>query len=162
MKPLLTNIQVHIHKNCSATMVLIKSKPDYVDTTDVDDFKPLPKYGHLSEKTPEFLAVEPDIKAMYDMLWEKCPDLPSFRTVAGNRDAPMPPGGPDRYAEVRTEFLKFNARDGHEVELKVYKSPNVAPEATLVYRMHGGGMYSYSILLYFTSRVKPPSPSTYL
>ncbi|KAI1135988.1 alpha/beta-hydrolase [Hypoxylon sp. FL0543] len=117
-------------------MVQLKDKPEYVD---VDaDFKPLPKYGHLSEKTPEFLAAEPAIKAAYDQLWA-LPDFPAFRQAAGDADAVMPPAGPDRYREVTTELLHFPTRDGQLLELKVYKSPNAAPDATLVYRMHGGG-----------------------
>ncbi|KAI1129332.1 alpha/beta hydrolase fold-domain-containing protein [Nemania abortiva] len=117
-------------------MIGLKDKPQYVDLD--PEFKPLPKYGHLSEKTPEFLAVEDAIRIMYDKLWD-LPDLPTFRQVAGNPDAVMPPGGPDRYRDVETELLHFSARDGHLIELKIYKSPHVAPDATLVYRMHGGG-----------------------
>ncbi|KAI1413154.1 alpha/beta-hydrolase [Hypoxylon sp. FL1857] len=117
-------------------MVYIRDKPKYVDV-DVD-FKPLPKYGHLSEMTPEFLAAEPAIKAAYDQLWA-LPDFPAIRQAAGDADAVMPPGGPDRYREVTTELLHFPTRDGQLLELKVYKSPNVVPDATLVYRMHGGG-----------------------
>ncbi|KAI0118178.1 alpha/beta hydrolase fold-domain-containing protein [Nemania sp. FL0031] len=117
-------------------MIGLKDKPQYVDLD--PEFKPLPKYGHLSEKTPEYLAVEDAIRAAYDKLWE-LPDIPAFRRGAGDPDAVMPPGGPDRYRDVVTELLHFPARDGQVIELKVYKSPRVAPEATLVYRMHGGG-----------------------
>jgi acetyl esterase/lipase len=101
------------------------------------EFTPLPKYGHLSEKTPELVAVEDAIRAAYAKLYT-LPDIPSFREAAGDPEAAMPPGGPDRHREVVTEFLQFPARDGHLLELKVYKSPNVVSDATLVYRMHGG------------------------
>ncbi|KAI1427255.1 alpha/beta hydrolase fold-domain-containing protein [Xylaria sp. FL1777] len=117
-------------------MIGLKDKPQYVDID--PNFKPMPKYGHLSEKTPEFLEVEDAISAAYEQLWA-LDDMPSFREAAGDADAPMPPGGPDRYCEVKTELLYFPARDGHLIELKVYQSPNVAADATLVYRMHGGG-----------------------
>ncbi|KAI1276290.1 alpha/beta hydrolase fold-domain-containing protein [Xylaria sp. FL0933] len=117
-------------------MIGLKDKPQYVDID--PNFKPMPKYGHLSEKTPEFLEVEDAIGAAYERLWA-LPDMPAFREAAGDADAAMPPGGPDRYREVKTELLHFLARDGHLIELKVYKSPNVAADATLVYRMHGGG-----------------------
>ncbi|KAI0877971.1 alpha/beta hydrolase fold-domain-containing protein [Hypoxylon argillaceum] len=116
-------------------MIGLKDKPQFVDLD--PGFKPLPKYGHLSEKTPEFLVVEDAIFAAYDQLW-KLPDIPTFRQVAGDSDAALPPGGPDRYRDVKTELLHFPARDGHLIELKVYKSPHVAPDATLMYRMHGG------------------------
>ncbi|KAI1109621.1 alpha/beta hydrolase fold-domain-containing protein [Nemania sp. NC0429] len=117
-------------------MIGMKDKPQYFDLD--PDFKPLPKYGHLSEKTPEFLAAEDAIRTGYNQLWS-LPDMAAFRKAAGDPDAAMPPGGPDRYRDVKTELLQFPARDGHLLELKVYKSPNVVPDATLVYRMHGGG-----------------------
>ncbi|KAI0889642.1 alpha/beta-hydrolase [Annulohypoxylon maeteangense] len=117
-------------------MVALKDKPEYVDL-DVD-FTPLPKHGHLSEKTPEFIEAEPAIAAAYDQLWA-LPDFAAFRQAAGDPDAPMPHGGPDRYCDVVTELLQVPARDGHLIELKIYKSPKVLPGATLVYRMHGGG-----------------------
>ncbi|KAI2639291.1 alpha/beta-hydrolase [Xylaria nigripes] len=117
-------------------MIEVNDKSIYVDFD--PDFKPLPKYGHLSKKKPEFLAAEDAIGAAYDKFWA-LPDIPSFRRAAGNADAVMPPGGPDRYRDVRAELLYFTARDSHVVELKVYKSPNVLPNATLMYRMHGSG-----------------------
>lgn len=117
-------------------MVLLKSKPEYVDTD--PDFKPLPKHGHLSEKNPAFAAIEDAVAAAYAPLWA-LPDFAAFRAAAGDPDAVMPTGGPDRYKDVVTELVQFPARDGHLVELKIYKSPNVVPDATLMYRMHGGG-----------------------
>ncbi|KAI0521128.1 alpha/beta hydrolase fold-domain-containing protein [Xylaria bambusicola] len=118
-------------------MIGLKDKPQYIDM--VPDFKPMPKYGHLSEKTPELLDSEDAISAVMEALWA-LPDMAAIRQAAGDADAAMPPGGPDRYREVKTEFLHFPARDGHLVELKVYKSPHVAADATLMYSMHGGGM----------------------
>jgi hypothetical protein len=127
-------------------MVALKDKPEYID---IDaNFKPLPKYGHLSEKTAEFVAVEAAIGAAYDKFWKDCPDLPSFRRAAGDSDAVMPPSGPGRYRDVKTELLHFAARDGHLIELKVYKSPNVTPDATLMYRMHGGGKGTLHLSLF--------------
>ncbi|CAI4220209.1 unnamed protein product [Parascedosporium putredinis] len=96
----------------------LKEEPQYIKL--VPDFKPLPKYGHLSEITPEFAAIRSAVDKAYE------------------GDAAIPPGGPDR-SKLVTEILHFPARDGHSVELKVYKSPNVVENATLVYRMHGGG-----------------------
>ena len=126
-------------------MIGLKDKPQYIAIDPNSDFKPLPKYGHLSEKTPEFLEAEDALRAAYAQLWG-LPDMAAFRQAAGDPDAVMPPGGPDRYRQVKTELLHFPARDGHLIELKIYKSPGVAADATLVYRMHGGGTKS------------PPSP----
>lgn len=116
----------------------LKDKPQHVAVDPA--FRPLPEHGHLSEKCPDFVAAEPAIDAIYKQLWA-LPDFQAFREAAGDADAVMPPGGPDRYRDVTTELLQFPARDGQLVELKVYKSPQVKPNATLMYRMHGGGMY---------------------
>ncbi|KAI2604450.1 alpha/beta-hydrolase [Hypoxylon fragiforme] len=114
----------------------LKDKPQHVAVDPA--FRPLPEHGHLSEKCPDFVAAEPAIDAIYKQLWA-LPDFQAFREAAGDADAVMPPGGPDRYRDVTTELLQFPARDGQLVELKVYKSPQVKPNATLMYRMHGGG-----------------------
>lgn len=112
------------------------TKYKYVDLD--PDFRPLPKYGHLSEKKPEYAAIEGAIDAAYAPFAEL--PFPEVRAKTGDPDAVMPPGGPDRYRDVETELLNITARDGHIVGLKVYKSPQVEPNATLMYRMHGGGM----------------------
>lgn len=120
--------------------MLGKSHLDYVVID--DSFTPLPKYGHLSQKTANYAAAEPALRASIETVLS-LPDFPAFREMAGDPDAIIPPGGPNRTRDVITELLYFKARDGHELELKVYKSPNVAPDATLFYRMHGGGMTHY-------------------
>ncbi|KAI1763260.1 alpha/beta-hydrolase [Hypoxylon sp. FL1150] len=117
-------------------MVQLKDKPEYVDI-DVD-FKPLPKYGHLPEKTSEFIAAELAIEPPHNYFWSQ-PNFPGFRRAAGDPNAVMPPGGPDRYRDVVAESLQLPARDAHLLEVKVSMSPDVRPDATLVYRMHGGG-----------------------
>jgi hypothetical protein len=113
-----------------------KPQLDYVSID--DSFTPLPKHGHLSEKTADYAAIEPSLHAGIEAVLN-LPDFPAFRELAGDPDAVMPPGGPDRVRDVVTELLSFKTRDGGEVELKVYKSPNVLPDATLMIRMHGGG-----------------------
>lgn len=117
--------------------MLLKPAPQYVDFN--VDFNPLPKYGNLSEKIPEFVAAEASINAAYSVLWAS-PDFAAFREAAGDADAAMPPGGPDRDRDIVSELLEFPARDDNMIELKVYKSPDVVEDATLMYRMHGGGM----------------------
>ncbi|KAF4964817.1 hypothetical protein FZEAL_10836 [Fusarium zealandicum] len=113
-----------------------KLRPEYVDL-DVD-FKPLPKHGHLSQKHPAFLASEAAINAAFQSLYD-APDHPALRKLAGTADAAIPPGGPDRDRDIITQLLCFPARDGSMIELKVYKSPRVVQDATLMYRIHGGG-----------------------
>lgn len=117
----------------------LKEEPQYIKL--VPDFKPLPKYGHLSEITPEFAAIRSAVDKAYEGIWGAA-DWAAFRGFVPQGDAAIPPGGPDR-SKLVTEILHFPARDGHSVELKVYKSPNVVENATLVYRMHGGGESSF-------------------
>ncbi|KAK2614532.1 hypothetical protein N8I77_001344 [Diaporthe amygdali] len=116
-------------------MIYTKSQSDYVDFD--ANFQPLPKLGHFSRKHPAYEAAEEAIGAAFSQLY--ClPDFESFRNAAGDIDAIIPPGGPDRYRDVTTQLMHFATRDGHIAELKVYKSPNVEPNAVLMYRMHGG------------------------
>lgn len=117
--------------------MLLKDNIQYVK---VDGFTPLPKYGHLSEKHATYAAAEPVLKEGFSKMFE-CPNWATVREMMGDPDAPLPPGGPDR-SSIVTELINFNARDGTEIELKVYKSPNVNPNAVLMYRMHGGGRSS--------------------
>ncbi|KAI8303222.1 AB hydrolase superfamily protein [Colletotrichum sp. SAR11_59] len=117
-------------------MLTEKTKPEYVDLD--TEFHPLPKHGHLSAKHPVYTASEAAVGTMYEEA-RKQENFASLRSVFVDADAPMPRGGPDRYRDVITELLYFKARDGKEIELKVYKSPNVEPNAALMYRMHGGG-----------------------
>ncbi|KAF4500340.1 AB hydrolase superfamily [Fusarium agapanthi] len=119
----------------TVTMGYMKTTYDYFDLN--APFTPLPKYGHLSKKTPEYKQVETSIRKTYEVLFS-LPDFLSIRAVAGGADAVMPPWGPDRYRNVVTELIDIPTRDGTMIELKVYKSPNVKDNAVLMYRMHGG------------------------
>ncbi|KAI3390701.1 hypothetical protein diail_8812, partial [Diaporthe ilicicola] len=116
-------------------MIDTKSQSDYVNFD--ADFKPLPKFGHLSQKHPAYEAAEEAIAAGYSELYS-LPNFEAFRKAAGDADASIPPGGPDRSRDVTTQLMHFTTRHGHKAELKIYKSPNVAPNAVLMYRMHGG------------------------
>ena len=118
-----------------------KDRPQYVEVS--PDFRPMPKYGHLSEKDPEWEKVE-NAYAAAVAPFQSAPTLTAFREMAGDPDAVMPADGPDRYRDLKTELLHFPARDGHMLELKVYKSTQVEPNATLMYRMHGGGMSTFA------------------
>lgn len=120
-------------------MIYTKPHPDYVNFD--ENFQPLPKFGDLSKKHPAYEAAEEAIRTSYSKLYS-LPDIQSFRTAAGDADATIPPGGPDRYRDVTTQLMHFTTRDGHKAELKIYKSPNVQPHAVLMYRMHGGGEYT--------------------
>lgn len=117
-------------------MGYLKTQYDYIDVA--SPFTPLPKYGHYSKKTPEYEQAEPSLRAVYSAL-NNLPDIPTVRAASGDADAVMPPGGPDRYKDIVTEFINIPTRDGTMIELKVYKSPNVNTNAVMMYSMHGGG-----------------------
>ncbi|KAF5002485.1 hypothetical protein FGRMN_310 [Fusarium graminum] len=117
-------------------MGFIKTKSDWFNLQ--APFTPLPKYGHLSKKTPEYEMAEPSIREVF-AAQHALPDFPAVRVAAGDPDAAMPSGGPDRYKDVITELIDIPTRDGTLIELKVYKSPRVVSNAVLMYRMHGGG-----------------------
>ncbi|KAK5991571.1 Esterase LipI [Cladobotryum mycophilum] len=114
----------------------LKEKTEYVDLN--PDFKPLPKYGHLSTIAPEFEAIKSTVDEALAEIWS-AEDVKGLRLRRGNSDAIIPPGGPDRAKEVISEFIRIPARDGHQIELKLYKSPTVQKDATLLLYMHGGG-----------------------
>ena len=112
-----------------------KTRSDYFDLT--ASFTPLPQYGHLSQKSPEYSAAEPFLQEALSELNAQ-PDFPSMRALAGDPDAVMPPNGPDRYKDIATELIRIHARDGVMIELKTYKSTKVNRNAVLMYRIHGG------------------------
>ncbi|KAF5240798.1 hypothetical protein FAUST_4179 [Fusarium austroamericanum] len=88
--------------------------------------------------TPDYQQAEPEIRKAREAE-SSLPDIPSIRTMMGDADAVMPPGGPDRYKDITTELIDVPTRDGTKIELKVYKSHKVNKNAVLMYRMHGGG-----------------------
>ena len=114
----------------------LKQKPEYVDLD--APFLPLQKYGHLSKLHPEFSKIESAIANGFGALWNTG-SWTAFRELAGNADAAIPSGGPERGRDVLTQLIQFPARDGYMVELKVYRSPKAQENATLMLRMHGGG-----------------------
>ncbi|KAM0354386.1 hypothetical protein ACHAPU_001430 [Fusarium lateritium] len=117
-------------------MGYIKTKSDWFDLQ--APFTPLPKYGHLSKRTPEYEQAEPSVRKAFTAQ-HALSDFPAVRAAAGDPDAVMPAGGPDRYKDVITELINISTRDGALIELKVYKSPKARDNAVLMYRMHGGG-----------------------
>ena len=122
-------------------MIHIKQKPEYVDLD--APFTPLPKYGHLSKHHPEYAQIADAVASGMDALWDSG-SWAAFREMAGNADAAIPPGGPERGRDVVSELLQFPARDGYMVEIKIYRSPKAQKNATLMLRMHGGGRITSS------------------
>ncbi|KPM35044.1 hypothetical protein AK830_g11522 [Neonectria ditissima] len=116
-------------------MVVAKDKPEYVD---IDNFKPLPKYGHLSELDPEFAKVKAATDQMVEQIWEPSLSLDDFRKMWLNDSLP-PAGCPKEGVDVTTETRRIPMRDGAEVEIKVYTAREKKPGSALVMRFHGGG-----------------------
>ncbi|KAH8699481.1 alpha/beta hydrolase fold-domain-containing protein [Ilyonectria robusta] len=117
-------------------MVVAKDKPEYVALD--PNFKPLPKYGHLSELDPEFAKLKEATDQMVNQIWEPSLSLEAFRKMWLNDSAP-PEGCPTEGVDVMTETQQIPMRDGGKVEIKVYKSKDKKPDSALVMRFHGGG-----------------------
>ena len=117
-------------------MVVTKDKSDYNPLD--PNFKPLPKYGHLSELDPEFAKVKPATDAMLEQIWQPSLSLEEFRKMWLNDSTPME-GCPEEGVDVLTETRKIPMRDGAEVEIKTYTANDKKPGSALVMRFHGGG-----------------------
>lgn len=117
-------------------MVVTKEKAEYVPLD--PDFKPLPKYGHLSELDPDFAKLKGPTDAMIEQVWEPSLSLEEFRKMWLNESAP-PEGCPKEGVDVETETRKIPMRDGDEVEIKIYRAKDKKPGSALAMRYHGGG-----------------------
>jgi acetyl esterase/lipase len=119
-------------------MVHLKSKPEYIILS--SDFKPLPKHGHLSAIDPEFAKVKDAADAAVAPIWEPSLSMASFKE-AWRIAPPAPEDCPVEGVDVLTSLKYCTARDGADIELKVYKSANkdARGDAALGMRFHGGG-----------------------
>jgi acetyl esterase/lipase len=113
----------------------LKSEPEYIKID--PNFKPLPKNGHLSKIDPAFASMKDAAEAAVAGLWQYT-DWPSFR-AAWSVPPLLPDYCPKPDKDVLTSTRMVPVRDGAEVEIKIYKSPNVERNAALVFKMHGGG-----------------------
>ncbi|ORY68930.1 esterase/lipase/thioesterase [Pseudomassariella vexata] len=120
-------------------MVVFKSKPEY--TVLDPNFQPGPKNGHLSERDPEYAAVEKAAEEALRPLWYNDLPIDQWRKLWTTAPPPIPKGCPELGKEVSESYGKVPVRDGTEIEIKIYKSttPRNRNDALLVFRMHGGG-----------------------
>lgn len=117
-------------------MVTTKDKAEY--TAWKDDFKPLPKYGHLSELDPDFAQMKSAVDANIEQLWEPSLSFEDFCAMWAAPPAPVP-GSPVEGEDVLTETRKIPMRDGAEIEVKIYSAKDKKPGSALMLRYHGGG-----------------------
>ncbi|ETS81646.1 hypothetical protein PFICI_06648 [Pestalotiopsis fici W106-1] len=141
-------------------MVNIKTKSDYVIT---DNFKPGPKNGHLSVKDPNFAEVEAATVEALAPLWEAAVPLDKFKEGWVTAPPAIPDGCPEPGKDVFISQMKVTVRDGTEIEIQIYRPPELRTDAALVFRMHGGGWtvgsHSTSLRFHGDSPV-PPSQLT--
>ncbi|KAF4981609.1 hypothetical protein FZEAL_2621 [Fusarium zealandicum] len=117
-------------------MVTTKDTPEYVPID--PGFKPLPKYGHLSELDPGFAIAKDAIDQLLDQWWQPSVSLEDFRKLwQANQIAPE--GCPVEGEHVLTETQQIPMRDGALVEIKTYAAKEKKPGSALVMRLHGGG-----------------------
>ena len=112
-------------------MVTVKPK------VGADDFKPLPKYGHLSELNPGFAPLKDFVDQQTAQLWS----LPIDDFKAGWLAMPLTlsEGCPAVGKDITIDNMKVPVRDGTEVEIRIYKPIKPVPNALLNLNIHGGG-----------------------
>lgn len=108
------------------------------------NFKPLPKYGHLSEKTPMYAADKPRFDAMWGAVYSS--SVPDESRRLGYEVIKALNDSIPRATDLHEYFLEYDTRDGKKGSLKVYKTKEVAngefgKPATLLLNFHGGGYY---------------------
>ncbi|KAI6784203.1 uncharacterized protein J7T54_004749 [Emericellopsis cladophorae] len=98
-------------------MVVTKSKAEY--TPDDTNFTP-GKNSHLSALDPGFASLKPTIDPLIESVWEPSLSLEDFRKLWLNDQTP-PPGCPVEGEDVVSETRMIPMRDGHEIEIKIYR-----------------------------------------
>ncbi|KAB5518200.1 Alpha/Beta hydrolase protein [Coniochaeta sp. 2T2.1] len=123
-----------------ASLPPLRSSPAYSSSS--TPITPLPKNGHISTPDPAYASSQ--TKASLDSalvsIW-KHKAWPTFRHAWDTLLPPTPVQltWPRDGREVLTSFQHVPVRDGHKVEIKIYRRPDVTPGAAMVFRMHGGG-----------------------
>ncbi|KAI1842263.1 hypothetical protein JX265_006890 [Neoarthrinium moseri] len=111
-----------------------------MDYTVLDpNFKPGPKNGHLSGKDPNYAAVEQVTEDALRPMWGGDVPMDKFKEAWATAPPAIPDNCPVAGKDVLLSKTKVPVRDGTTIEIKIYKSPKVQPNAALVFRMHGGG-----------------------
>ncbi|KAB5575300.1 alpha/beta hydrolase fold-domain-containing protein [Coniochaeta sp. 2T2.1] len=111
-------------------------------TSSSTPFTSFPKNGHLSTSDPAYASSQ--TKATLDTalasIWQH-ETWPTFRRAWDTLLPPTPVRltWPREGREVLTSFQHVPVRDGHLVETKTYRRPDVKPDAAMMFRMHGGG-----------------------
>lgn len=109
------------------------------------NFVPGPKNGHWTLRDP-YPALDDAEEASQQSLmgfkeFAKSAGLAEFKKAIASFDFDVPERCPKPGLDLDISYLKAPVRDGHEVELKVYASKKNSGKgnATLIFRMHGGG-----------------------
>lgn len=109
------------------------------------NFTPGPKNGHWTQREP-YPALDDAEKAAIDGLkdfkaFAQSAGLAEFKKAIASFDFDVPESCPKPGVDIDVSYLKAPVRDGTELELKVYacKKNSGKGDATLIFRMHGGG-----------------------
>ncbi|KAI1332941.1 esterase [Xylariaceae sp. FL0255] len=116
-------------------MVRINEKPVYFQIP--ADFKPGPKNGHMSEKHPVYAGAEKQVAEGMKQVWAGT--LEQARSALASMPVATPERCPEPGKDVLISQKMVPVRDGAKVEIQIYKSPKVEPDAALVLHFHGGG-----------------------
>lgn len=102
------------------------------------DFKPGPRYHHLSELDPAYPPLGKPFEDMMKPMWEL--PLEQYQAaMEADKEGQAPSFAPKVGVDIEIERFKVPVRDGAEVELKVYRSKKVQKNAALMFKCHGGG-----------------------
>ncbi|PGH28273.1 hypothetical protein AJ80_00164 [Polytolypa hystricis UAMH7299] len=118
-----------------------KAKAEYVLPD--PNLAPGPKHGHWSYRAPDpaLEAAELAAENALNQAWGFGRDISvdDFKKNIESLPFAVPEGWPEPGRDVDISYMKAPVRDGTALELKVYRSKSSRENATLIFRMHGGG-----------------------
>jgi hypothetical protein len=100
--------------------------------------KPKPKYGHLSQVHPDWATLKDAADKNFEQLW-KLP-FEDFKKEWDTFPPALVEDSPVVDKDITIEHVKVPARDGTQIEIRIYKHIKPVQNALLNLNCHGGGM----------------------
>lgn len=98
---------------------------------------PKPKYGHLSKIAPEFVPIQAELDVSSKVLWEL--PLNEFKLAWKSLPPILAEDDPVIGRDIQITHQLVPARDGTNIEIRIYKPLNPQVRAPLFLNAHGGG-----------------------
>ncbi|PGH04238.1 hypothetical protein GX51_03583 [Blastomyces parvus] len=96
------------------------------------------KYGHLAAPHPVFETLKDEASKLVESIYA-IKDIEQFKAAWNAFPPVLFDDGPVVGQDITIEHTNIAVRDGAEVELRIYKPINPAPDASLLFVSHGGG-----------------------